>query len=333
LLFACALLVACAHAPSRPDAQRLAGQSMGTTWSVVLQAPPADLAALQLRIEDELQRLTAQMSTWEEASALTVFNRSADQWQALPVDTFRVVAHALSLARESGGAYDPTVGPLVNLWGFGPRGGPRSSPPDAATIAQARERVGWDRIELDEANHRARQPGGMQIDISSLGPGYAVDRIAHVLDVAGVTSYLAELGGEMRARGAKADGSAWRIGVERPDGSDDDAQFDLVIALRDEAVGSSGDYRVGFEHAGRRYSHTIDPRSGEPVRHALAAVSVVAASAMQADAWAATLMVLGPHAGWEFAQRHRLAAAFTVRREDGGYTRRLTPAFAARRRP
>jgi FAD:protein FMN transferase len=333
LLFACAMQLGCVHLPARVDAGRLAGRSMGTTWSVVLYAPDSELAPLQSRIDAELLRLAAQMSTWEKQSALSAFNRSTGDWRTLPEDTFRVVAHALALARDTDGAYDPTVGPLVNLWGFGPDGAPRSSPPDSGAIARARRVVGWHKVELDGAKRRARQPGGMQLDISSLGPGYAVDQMSRLLDSAGIASYLVELGGEMRSRGRKPDGSAWRVGVERPDDSDAAGEFDLVIALEDEAVGSSGDYRVGFEFAGRRYSHTIDPRNGEPVRHPLTAVTVVAASAMQADAWAAALMVLGPQAGWEFARRHQLAAAFTVRQEDGGYVRRLTRAFEARRQP
>jgi thiamine biosynthesis lipoprotein len=243
-----------------------------------------------------------------------------------------VLVHALDLARDSGGAYDPTVAPLVALWGFGPEATPRSAPPDAAQIARAQHRVGWERIELDRTRHRARKPEGMQIDVSSLGPGYAVDRIAELLRAQRIDAFLVELGGEMRAHARKPDGSAWRVAVERPDQVDgDSAEFDLVIALDHGAVGSSGDYRVGFEHEGRRYSHTIDPRTGAPVAHSLAAVTVLAPTAMQADATAAALMVLGPDAGWQYAHARDIAAAFTLRDGDGRYRRRLTPSFAAHR--
>jgi thiamine biosynthesis lipoprotein len=322
-------LLASTFASAGATPSRLSGRSMGTTWNVTLARTPADRDALQREIEQELQRLTDQMSTWEPASDLSRFNRSANRWQTLPEDLARVLGHALALARDSGGAYDPSVGPLVNLWGFGPDAAPRSRPPPAAAIAAARARIGWQRIEFDAARARARQPGGMFLDVASLGPGYAVDRIAQRLRAAGHDDYLVELGGEMRAGGTRADGEAWRVAVERPDRRIDDAgDFDLVVALREAAIGSSGDYRVGFEYAGRRYSHTIDPRRGEPIRHALAAVSVIAPEAMQADALAAALLVLGPDAGWHYAEHRRIAAVFTLRRGDR-IERRMTPGFAA----
>lgn len=315
-------------------ALRLSGRSMGTSWQVTLARAPSDRDALQREIEAELQHLTARLSTWEPDSDLSRFNRSVETWQTLPPDLHAVLSYALELARDTGGAYDPTVGPLVNLWGFGPDGARRTAPPSRDDIAAARARVGWNRIELDGARQRARQPGGMFVDISSLGPGYAVDRIAARLRAAGHADFLVELGGEMRAAGKRPGGDAWYIAVERPDtgddtGAADDEGFDLVVALHDAAIGSSGDYRVGFESGGRRYSHTIDPRRGEPVDHALAAVSVIASGAMQADALAAALLVLGPDEGWRYAEQRALAAVFTLRDGDR-YERRMTPAFAAR---
>lgn len=327
-LLAAVLLLFHAGLLAAERATRLSGRSMGTTWQVTLAHASTDRDALQRVVEAELQRLTGQMSTWEPESELSRFNRSAAVWQTLPPDLHRVLAHALALARDSGGAYDPTIGPLVNLWGFGPDGQARSEPPTPAAIAGASAHIGWERIELEPATRRVRQPGGMFVDISSLGPGYAVDCVSQRLREAGHVDFLVELGGEMRASGARSDGAAWRVAVERPDTNADDADFDLVVALRDAAIGSSGDYRVGFEHAGRRYSHTIDPRRGAPVRHALAAVSVIAPEAMQADALAAALLVLGPEEGWRYAERHSVAAVFTLRRGDG-FERRMTPAFAA----
>lgn len=305
---------------------------MGTTWTVKLVASEPTLNAIRASIDAELAQLVTQMSTWEPNSALSRFNRAeGGTWHTLPDHLFTVLTFALDLAQATDGAYDPTVGPLVNLWGFGPQGAPRLAPPDAVAIADAKSHVGWQRIELDRVQRRARQPGGVFVDVSSLGPGYAVDRIAQCLRDAGIDAFLVELGGEMLAAGTKPDGSEWHIAVERPDADAlPAAAFDLVIALRDRAAGSSGDYRVGFTHAGRRYSHTIDPRSGAPVEHALAAVTVLAHTAMQADATAAALMVLGPERGRDFAERHRLAAAFTLR-TAAGFERHLTPAFEAQR--
>lgn len=332
-LLAVLLLGGAATARADASPHRLSGRSMGTTWSVTLASAPADRDALQARIEDELQRLTMQMSTWEPDSDLSRFNRSSGEWQTLPYDLHRVLTVALQLARDTQGAYDPSVGPLVNLWGFGPDGAARTRPPTHTAIRAAQARVGWQRIELALRSRRARQPGGMFVDVSSLGPGHAVDCIAARLREAGHADFLVELGGEMFAAGRKANGEAWHVAVERPDAAlTDNDDFDLVVTLQDVAIASSGDYRVGFEHAGRRYSHTIDPRRGEPVRHELAAVSVIAASTLQADALAAALLVLGPDAGWRYAQRHAIAAAFTLR-ERGRYTRRVTPAFDAARIP
>jgi thiamine biosynthesis lipoprotein len=322
LLFA---LAACA--PSAP-VQQVQGASMGTTWSARFVAPDARRDEIHALVARELESVVAQMSAWEPESDLSRFNHAeAGTWQALPAPLFEVFDHALTLARGTQGAYDPTVGPLVDLWGFGPEGAPRTAPPTAAQIAAARAGVGFARIRLHATTQRALQPGGMHMDISSLGPGHALDRVAARLHAAGVDDFLVELGGEMIAAGRKPGGADWRIAVE-PAATDANgaAEYDLVLPLRGAAAGSSGDYRVGFEHEGRRYSHTIDPRSGAPVTHALAGVTVIAPSAMAADAMAAALMVLGPEQGLAFATRRDVAAVFTLR--DGGrYVRRYTPAF------
>jgi thiamine biosynthesis lipoprotein len=334
ILFAMAAALALAACASGDRVQILRGSSMGTTWTAQLVVAPARADELRATIEDELDAVIAQMSTWEPASDLSRFNRApAGSWQTLPAELFDVLDYALTLAHDTGGAYDPTVGPLVDLWGFGSGAAARSEPPSASEISDARARVGFRRIELDRAAHRAKQPGGVTVDVSSLGPGHAIDRIAARLKQAGIEAFLIELGGEMRAEGRKPDGSDWRIAVE-PANADEhgEPQYDLVIALRDESAGSSGDYRVGFEHAGRRYSHTIDPRSGEPVQHALAGVTVIADTTMQADAQAAALMVLGPDEGMIFAERRQIAAVFTLRGAQG-FERRYSPAFEPYRTP
>lgn len=324
-MLACALaLAACAPAARVQQAQ---GLSMGTTWSAQFVAPDARHAVIERAIADELRAVVAQMSAWEPDSALSRFNRASAGWQSLPPELFGVFAHAFALARESGGAYDPTVAPLADLWGFGPTGAPRTAPPSREEIDAARARVGFARIGLDAAAQRAYQPGGVAVDINSLGPGHALDRIAARLHAAGIDDFLVELGGEMIASGRKPGGADWRVAVEP---ALDGEHYDLVLPLRDAAAGSSGDYRAGFEFEGRRYSHTLDPRSGEPVTHALAGVTVIASTAMAADAMAAALMVLGPDDGFAFARERHVAAVFTVRAADG-YARRFTPAFEALR--
>ncbi len=317
----CLLLSACAP----PEPLRLHGASMGTTWQVTAYASAAREPELRDRIQTRLDELIAQMSAWNPDSHLSRFNRAeADTWHSLPPDLFLVLDHALALSAQTRGAYDPSIAPLVDLWGFGPASAARTTPPSSAEIATAQAMLGATRLQLDRENRRALQPGGLRLDVNSLAPGYAVDAIAALLLELGIDSFLVELGGEMRAAGRKPDGNAWRVAVERPDMQGDD--FDTIVELRDAALGTSGDYRIGFIHQGWRYSHTLDPRTGAPVDHDLAAVTVIAASAMAADARAAALLVLGPDEGMAFAQAHGLAAVFT-RRTDTGYVRRTTAAF------
>lgn len=316
------LLTACTT-PSEP--LRLHGQSMGTAWQVTAYTPASRGPELRERIQMRLDELIAQMSAWEPDSDLSRFNRAAtNTWHTLPPDLFAVVEHALALSAQTQGAYDPTIAPLVEAWGFGANRAPRTAPPSEAEIQAALAVVGATRLHLDTKNQRALQSGEVQLDVNSLAPGYAVDAIATLLHDAGIDAYLIELGGEMRAAGRKPDGSPWRVAVERPDVQTD--SFDTIVELTDAALGTSGDYRVGFVHEGRRYSHTLDPRTGAPVDHALAAVTVIGASAMAADARAAALLVLGPDEGMAFAQAHDLAAVFTLR-TDTGFVRHATPAF------
>lgn len=294
--------------PHSPAA--LAGATMGTTWSARLALPPGLAAdAARAAIQQALDGVVAQMSTWDASSDLSRYNRAAAGWQALPGDCFHVLRHALQLAADTGGAYDPTVGPLVNAWGFGPP--PHASePPSAGAIQALRQRCGWRRIRLDDAGRRAWQPGGAYLDLSAIAKGYGVDRAARALDDAGVAHYLVEVGGELRARGQRPDGQPWRVAIEVPDGSDDHA---LALALRGRSIATSGDYRRYRDNAGRRYAHTLDPRTGQPVDNGVASVTVVHDGCMQADALATALTVLGERDGLAYARRHDLAALFIVR--------------------
>lgn len=317
----------CASAPRARTVDTLTGEAMGTTWTVKLvsaaDTPPRP--ALQAGIQAELDRVDAQMSTWREDSDLARFNAApAGQWVSLPPEMFAVLTQALALARDTGGAYDPTVGPLVTLWGFGPGPKTRTTPAPAA-LAAARARVGWQRVTLDAAARRARQPGGVALDLSSIAPGYAVDEITRYLDRAGVQDFLVEHGGELRGRGNRPGGHGWRVGIEQPDSEDLMAR---VVVLADRASGSSGDYRKFYTLDGQRYSHHIDPRTGAPVTHALASVTVLADEGLQADSLAAALSILGPEQGLQYAREHHVAALFLVR-AGSGFTQTMTPEFAA----
>ncbi|WP_425478921.1 FAD:protein FMN transferase [Lysobacter antibioticus] len=302
---------------------------MGTRWSVKLIARASALPMLERGIQARLDQVVAQMSTWEAGSDLSRYNRSAaGSVQTLPAEFAEVMAAALALADDSDGAYDPTVGPLVDLWGFGPAGA-RAYAPDARTIADAQTRVGWRRLRFDAAARTLEQPGGAYVDLSSIAKGYGVDRVADYLLEQGIADCLVEVGGELRGHGRKPDATPWRVAVERPGGSEDEAA--AVIALDGLAIATSGDYRRFFDADGRRYSHTLDPRSGRPIAHALASVTVLHAQCMQADALATALTVLGAQAGMAYANRHGLAALFVLR-EGEGFVTRTTPAFVARQR-
>ncbi|RDZ29354.1 FAD:protein FMN transferase [Lysobacter silvisoli] len=311
--------------------QALAGATMGTRWSVKLVAEASALASLQRGIQACLDEVVAQMSTWEPDSDLSRYNRGeAGSMHALPDGFAAVLDAALKLAADSHGAYDPTVGPLVNLWGFGPEGA-RETAPDDAAIAQAQAHVGWQRVGYDPHARTAVQPGGAYLDFSSIAKGYGVDRVAQWLREQGIEAFLVEVGGELYGQGRKPDGSAWQVAVERPSTDEADESTQAVLALDSYAIATSGDYRRYFDHGGQRYSHTVDPRSGRPVTHALAAVTVLHPQCMQADGLATVLAVLGPQAGMAYANQRQLAAMFVLHDGDGFLTR-MTPAFIARQR-
>jgi thiamine biosynthesis lipoprotein len=302
---------------------------MGTTWSVrLVVSPRADLHALHPGIQAQLDRVVAQMSTWEALSDISRFNASAaGDWQELPQEFFTVLSCALEIARDSGGAFDPTLGPLVDLWGFGPAQSVRRVP-DEATLAAGRQRCGWQRVVVQSPPHRVQQPGGLHLDLSAIAKGYGVDLVAGHLRDRGVASALVEVGGELYGYGRKPDGGPWRVLVESsPDEEVADEDFEpRVLALEGLAVATSGDRWHQFEQQGTRYAHTLDPRSGQPVEHALAAVTVVADSAMRADAWATALTVLGPQQGLRLAEARQLAARFVLR-TDAGMEEMATSSF------
>ena len=312
---------------------QITGQTMGTYYSVKLAeaagSGTTDAAELQAAIDEVLVQVNRQMSTYDPESELSRFN-GADSTDPFPVsaDTAFVVARALEIGVATQGAFDVTVGPLVNLWSFGPEARPQRVP-DAAELEGARADVGADLLETDGASSLRKERPGVYVDLSGIAKGFGVDRVAALLDQRGYSAYLVDIGGEMRARGRKADGEPWRIAVERPTTGDRTAQ--RILELEDVAVATSGDYRNYFEADGVRYSHTIDPRSGAPIRHRLASVTVLGEDCTAADGWATALMVLGEQEGYTVAEERGIAALMLVRAEDGTDTfeERTTPAFDA----
>ncbi|MFT4255495.1 MAG: FAD:protein FMN transferase [Pseudoxanthomonas sp.] len=310
----------------------LGGETMGTSWSVKLAvSPKADLHALHAGIRSKLDLVVRQMSTWETDSDISAYNRAAaGAWQMLPEEFFAVLSCALQIARDSDGAFDPSIGPLVALWGFGAHAQPRRAP-GADTLDALRARIGWQRIELHGDTRHVLQPGGMQLDLSAIAKGYAVDLVATHLRDSRIESALVEVGGELFGYGRKPDGTPWRVLVETAPEEDDELSEPRVLDLDGMAIATSGDrwhrYDALDENGGAiRHSHSIDPRSGVPVAHAPAAVTVVASDAMHADAWATALTVMGARAGFDFAQARGLAARFVARDGDGLHET-LTDAF------
>lgn len=321
------LVIASAHPPINCPTRDFVGQSMGTSWSVRFVDTSGRVEHdWQGGIQAQLDRVVAQMSHWLSDSALGIYNRaSAGSWHTLPSEFYAVMQCALEVAALSDGAYDPSAGAIVNLWGFGPGGryaAPEFVPPTADAVGAALADCGWQRVRFD-ARRRLFQPGGLQLDLSSIAKGYAVDLVAAYLHASGVDHFLVEVGGELRGAGMKADGQPWWVSLEEPGAS----AAHTVAALHDTAIATSGDYRRCFEHGGRRYAHTLDPRNGYPLAAGVASVTVLHEECMLADAWSTALTVMGVEAGLACAERHGLAVRF-LRHEEGAYREYMSSRFA-----
>ena len=323
-----ALLSGCGDRPERLPEYELAGNTMGTQYSVKLVDPQqhVDMDAVRAAISGRLRSLEDELSTYSADSSLSEFNANrTTEWQATSAELCYAVADAIGLAEQTSGAFDITVGPLVNLWGFGP-GGAVAAPPDDSTIAVALKNTGIDKLEAEcEGEPRLRKGiPELYVDLSAYAKGLAVDQIADTLNHAGATNYLAEIGGELRMRGHNPMGDRWAIAIEKP--ASGDIAVQKIVRLTDAAVATSGDYRNFFEHQGTRYSHTIDPATGRPVSHSAAAVTVVARRTAYADAIATALLVMGQEKGLAFAEREGIAAYFLVR-VNGTIEERMTTRF------
>lgn len=340
-VFAGGYRFAASRTPLAPIVETLDGASMGTGWRVKYWVPAAaekaqPREAVREAVESALHLVVAQMSTWDPTSVLSRFNAArAGSRITIPEELDRVLRHALAVAAQTAGAFDPTIGPLVNLWGFGPRdraGDAKRRKPTSQDLATARARCGYEQVVLDGG--ALYQPGGLYIDLSAIAKGYAVDLAAARLARMGVEHCLVEIGGELFARGVRPDGHAWQVAVAAPRSGESaapaptDAEPLLAVPLRDRAIATSGDHWHYFAEDGGEYAHTLDPRTGCPVAHRLASVTVVDGSCMSADALATVLTVMGPDAGYEYALNNEVAALF-VRRAGSGFEELMTPRFSA----
>ena len=305
--------------PEASDLWLLSGSAMGTEFNVKVVAAADGVPteeAVAAAVRDSIDAVDRAMSTYRPDSELSRFNRHGTDPFPASDELLEVVSEALRVSTLSGGAFDVTVGPLVDAWGFGPT--PVASPPDEVEIAALLAATGSEHlvIDPDRGTLRKLRPG-LRCDLSAIAKGYAVDRVAERLAGMGLTRFMVEIGGEVRTSGRTAAGGVWRIGVERPDPAR--RLVWTAVPLADRAMATSGDYRNYVERDGVRISHTIDPRRGRPISHRLASVSVIHPSCMTADALATALDVLGPDEARTLAEREGLAVLLLSRAPDAGF--------------
>jgi len=285
---------------------------MGTTYNIkyVHGNPIKDVGAIKKVVDAKLEKINSMMSTWDSESDLSMINQApAGQWIELPLDLSKLIAFAFDLSRKTDGKYDVSCGPLVNLWGFGPKG--EKKIPTKLQIKKAMQISGYENIDLNIKETKLKKRfKEIYIDLSSIAKGYGVDEVAHILEKYGIKNYMVEIGGEIRTSGEKLD-IPWKIAIESPR-KEDDKIFNKVLSLTDCAMATSGDYRNFFKDGKKRYSHTIDPETGSPVQNDLTSVSVVIPNGecFKADAWATALLASGKDRGLELAVKYKIPAHF-----------------------
>ena len=306
---------------ARAEPMLLRGATMGTTYHIKFVATPAsvDVDRLHADVESILAEIDRQMSTYRPDSELSRFNRAGvGEWFPVSAATAEVVVAAQDISEQTDGAMDVTVGPLVRLWHFGPASNsdngakPEFRPPAEDALIAARKRVGYRNLETRISPPALRKKtDGLEVDLSSIAPGYAIDRLARLFDKRGIGDYMVEIGGEVRTAGRRSDSTPWRVAIERPGVGR--REMHSAIPLVDAAVATAGDYLKFFEYGGRRYSHIIDPATGRPIAHSLASVTVVADTCLAADGWDTPLVVLGARRGFDCAEQHGIAAQLSSR--------------------
>ncbi len=294
----------------------LQGPTMGTTYNIkfVIEKGQLDVNQLHHEIDAALVQVNQEMSTYIPDSELSLFNKSAgDTPVAMSNGLAKVINESIRLGKLTSGKLDVTVGPLVNLWGFGPLARPDVVPSDEA-LANAKANTGLNHIVID-GNQLSKTLPSLYVDLSTIAKGYGVDVIAELLESKNIQSYLVEVGGEMRLKGFKANGTLWTIAVEKP--ISNERVIHQFVVPKDNAVATSGDYRNYFEEDGQRFSHIIDPQTGKPINHKLVSVTVIHPSAMTADGLSTAIMVMGPEVGLAFAEENELAAMLIVKTDNG----------------
>jgi thiamine biosynthesis lipoprotein len=320
-----AVLINCSPEKDHHNLYTIQGNTMGTTFTIKLVKEPKinDYRSVEDKISGILKQVNLQMSTYIEDSEISRFNRyKKTEWFPISVNFATVLKHSLQISSQSAGAFDITVGPLVNLWGFGPTGRPDTIP-DELMIEKNLSLVGYQNLELRQNPAALKKYiPDLNIDLSAIAKGFCVDKVAEYLDSLEQNNYMIEIGGEIRTRGKNHQNSLWRIGIQSPDKQ----QVYKVIRLLNNSMATSGDYMNYFEKDGIRYSHTIDPETGRPVFHNLASVTVIHKSCMIADALATAINVMGEEKGFDFAIQQELSI-FMLVRNDKGVIEKVTPSF------
>jgi thiamine biosynthesis lipoprotein len=326
-----ALLLSCSEPVNNVNLIVIRGYTMGTGYTVKISDNPKDLEPFVKEVTNDIENLlikiNQQMSTYLDSSEISRFNYfGKTDWFSVSTETAEIVKQALEISEKSDGAFDITVGPLVNLWGFGP---PQKDLeiPSQETIRDVTRYTGYHKISvrLSPPSLKKEIPE-LYCDLAAIAKGYGVDKIAGYLDSIGVSNYLIEIGGEIKAKGKNNQSEAWRIGVETPDNR---LAIQRVVSLINTSMATSGDYRNYFQKGGIRYSHIIDPRTGEPVKHKLASVTLIHDLCSYADAMATAISVLGPDDGYKLALKEDLAALLIIR-EENGLVEKMTPRFRTR---
>lgn len=321
-------LVACSE---QDQAVRLQGMQGTASWHVTISDPPAKVNVEEIRagIEEAFSASSDLIATWREDSELSRFNRYQNtDWFPVSPKLVELVGLALELSEQSNGTYDITVGPLLQLWGFGAGDVGKDKIPSQADIEATLANIGYQKLQVRNDPPAIRKVSlGIQLELASLADGFAADQAGLYLESLGIKHYMVEIAGEIRSRGLSSRGDAWRIAIEKPE--DGERSVQLGVQLHDAGLATSGDYRNYFVKGGKRYSHTLDPATGYPIEHSLTSVSVLAEQATLADAYATLLLAIGEQKAIDFANNKDIAAYF-IWRTDEGFATYMTEAFKQR---
>ncbi|HDU5302895.1 TPA: FAD:protein FMN transferase ApbE [Klebsiella quasipneumoniae subsp. similipneumoniae] len=332
LLGACVLFSGCdsATTPATPasTATVLDGKTMGTFWRVsVIGVDEAKAQALRTKVQAQLDADDRLLSTWKNDSALMRFNHAADT-RPWPVSEAMadIVTLSLRIGAKTHDAMDITVGPLVNLWGFGPDKQPVATP-DAQAIAAAKARTGLQHLQVINQSGRQflqKDIPDLFVDLSTVGEGYAADHLARLMEQEGISRYLVSVGGALVSRGMNGEGKPWRVAIQKP--TDQENAVQAIVDINGHGISTSGSYRNYYELDGKRISHVIDPQTGQPITHKLVSVTVIAPTALEADGWDTGLMVLGPEKAQQVVREQGLAVYMIVK-EGEGFKTWMSPQF------